>query len=452
MGQANLSLQQARQSALTHNRQIQINKEELASAKDIRKAAFTYFLPSVSAMGDFTYMNRKMKYEKDLGFDKILAGMAQANPAVQADPFYQTLAGLLQAGMLPDKLSLDLGQHRNYLAGITLTQPIFTGGKIYNQYKLAGLNTKVNNLKLELSQSEIIENTDLAYWRLVSLKEKVRLAEQYYTMVQAHVTDVQNLMEADMVTRNDYLKATVTMNDAQLQLLKANDGYTLTAMALNQIMGQNLSTVILPSDTTLVAIDSLETQPSLQDVLSRRKEITALQTGITMNKTMEHLAASGYLPNVLLTAGYNTLRPNPYNSLEDEFGSDWQVSLMAQWDIFHWNERGYTLAAARHSTQAARYKLQEAQELIELEVSQAWFQYKEAIKKISLTESSQVQAKENLRLTTDKFTDSMASSTDVIDAQVAWQKAYSEYIDAGTELRTQRTKLLKACGYLEGEE
>ena len=450
--QTALTLEQARQSALEHNLQIRADQEKLAAARDLKKAAFTYFMPSLSAMGDFTYMNKKIKYEQDLGLDKILAGMAQANPSVQTDPFYQTLAGLMQQGLLPDKLTLELGQHKNYLAGLSLNQPLFTGGKIYNQYKLAGLNANLNKISSELSKYEVLENTDEAYWRLVSLLEKVRLAGQYKTMVEAHVADVQNLLDAGMATTNDFLKAKVTLNEAELQLLKAQDGLALSTMALNRIMGQQLSTELIPADTSIVTTVSFDSMPSLQDVLAKRQEIAALKTGMQMNKALERLAISGYLPNVLLSAGYGVMRPNPYNSLEDEFGDDWQVSIVAEWNIFHWNERGYTLAAAKHNTHAVEYKLQDVQEAIELEVTQAWFLYQESIKKIKLTESSLAQATENLRLTTDKFNDSMASSTDVIDAQVSWQKAYSENIDARADFRAQTTRLQKACGNLDREE
>ncbi len=450
--QTSLSLEQARMSALAHNRQIQVSKEHQAGAQDLKKAAFTYFLPSLSAMGDFTYMNKKVKYEKDLGFDKILAGMAQANPAVQTDPFYQTLAGLLQQGMLPNQLTLELGQHKNYLAGLSLNQPLFTGGKVHSQYKLASLNANLSKISTELNNTAIIESTDESYWKLVSLRDKVLLAEQYKAVVQAHLYDIHNLLDADMVTMNDYLKVQVAFNDAELQLLKAKDGYTLVSMSLNRIMGQTLSNEITPSDTDMVVTEPFTTMPPMQEVFSQRKEISALQTGVEMNRTLERLAISRYLPNVLLTAGYGVMRPNPYNSLEDEFGDDWQVSILAQWDIFHWNERGYTVAAAKHSTNAAELKLQEAQEMIELEVTQAWFQYKEALIKIQLTESSLVQTTENLRLTSDKFSDSMASSTDVIDAQVAWQKAFSENIDAKADFRAQTTRLHKACGNLGKEE
>lgn len=450
--QMRLNLPEARSLALKHNQQIQISNEQSAIANDLKKAAFTYFLPSVSALGDFTYMNKKIKYEKELGLDRLLAGLAQANPAVQTDPLYQTLVGLMQQGMLPNELSLELGQHHNYLAALSLNQPLFTGGKILSQYKLARLNTDLSKASLQLKQNEIIFKTDEAYWRIVTLKEKVRLAEQYKAMVQMHVNDMQNLLDAGMVTSNEYLKVQVALNEAELQLLKAENGVALAVMAFNQITGLSPDEVINLADTTLVINDTISALPSMQEVLSQRQEITALKTGIKMSETAEHLSLSRYMPNILLNAQYGVMNPNPYNSFENEYGDDWQVNVMAQWDIFHWNERGYETAAARHSTKIAQLKLNEAEEMINLEVHQAWYKYKEAITKIKLTEVNLQQSAENLRQVQDKFADSMASSSDVLDAQTLWQKAYSENIDAKADYHVISTNLQKACGNLNMEE
>jgi len=444
-----LTLDDARRLAVKHSLKLQSSQETVMSAKALQRAAFTNFLPNIQAAGTYMRVNETVQYEKDLHLDALLDGMAQANPGLQTDAFYATLVGMLQQGYLPNQLSLQIGQKDNYLFTLSGTQPLFMGGKVYNQYRLAKQASQLAKANQSLTTSQVIDELDQNFCQLLTVQEKCNLAKQYYQTVLQHVTDLQNLLHEGMVTRNDLLKAEVAENEASLKLLKATNALKLVQMALCQKIGYPLSDSLRAIDVDSTQINTVLPPVPIDQVLAHRSEIAALKTSTDMSKTTEKLVLSRYLPNVVLQANYTTLRPNPYNSLKDEFGDDWSISLLGQWELFHWNDRGFQLSAVKHQTKNLALKLQETSELIELESMQAYNQYLEAIAKVTMTKSHVLQATENLKMTKDKFTEGLTSSSEVLDAQVLWEDAITSNIEALSDYRTQQSHYLKVTGQTE---
>ena len=156
------------------------------------------------------------------------------------------------------------------------------------------------------------------------------------------------------------------------------------------------------------------------------------------------------MPNIGLTAGYLMTNPNPYNGMTEEFGGDWNVGLVCNIPVFHFGEKRQTLEAARHEQQVSELKLEEAREMISLQVQQAVYSYTESVKKAEMAKIALTQATENLQLTQDNFDEGMLQTRDVLEAQTMWQDAYSTYIDALTEQQLSNTKLKKVTGALGG--
>ena len=117
--------------------------------------------------------------------------------------------------------------------------------------------------------------------------------------------------------------------------------------------------------------------------------------------------------------------------------------------IFHWNDRGHTLKAARSEQRVAELKMDEAKELIGLQVQQAIFQLNESIKKVEMAQVNLKQAEENLKVSRDAFEAGRQKTSDVLEAQAMWQNAYSELIDARMEYRLNVVNLKRVTGSLK---
>ena len=244
------------------------------------------------------------------------------------------------------------------------------------------------------------------------------------------------------------MKVNVKKNKIELQLTKAKNGLELARMALNQTLGFPLDTIVHLSDS-LGGVAQLSNPNTYKNqALKERPELQALNKGVKIAESGEELMKSRYLPNIGLTANYTFTNPNPWNGFETEFGGTANVGVFVNIPIYNWGERKHTLEAVRHKKRASMKKLEQTRELISLEVKKAVFRYNESIKKIEMTKSSLEQARENLETTKNNFEEGMAKSTDVLEAQSMWQEAYSDYIEAMTEYKLNKTKLMKASGQL----
>ena len=468
-GQEEYTLERCRELAMEHNKKIKIAGEHQMAINSLKKSAKTQFYPNINFNGGYMRTNKDLSLFSEDMFLPIVPHEVYENgfSVLQGDPdllrqtfVTQDFGGqpvpvddengnplFQQYAYLPkDEAVIDL--HNVFFGSVGLVQPVYMGGKIRETYNMAKYGEQMFKAKTAVSESEVILETDERYWKVVSLKEKVKLAEDYLKRIDTLIKDVNNLHEEGIITHNKVMKVKVKKNQVELQLLKAKNGLKLSRMALNQSIG-------MPLDTTISLADSLGDVYQLQNpeaylykALDKRPELEALSNGVKIAESGVQFMKSRYLPNIGVTANYSIMNPNPYNGFESEFGGDWNVGVMVNIPIYHWGDKKHTLNAVRHEKEASIQKLEETRELISLEVKKTIFSYNEAIHKVEMTSSSLEHAEENLNITRDNFDEGMNKLSDLLEAQSMWQEAYSEYIEAKTEYRLTETKLLKASGQL----
>lgn len=471
-GQDVLSLEQCRQRALEHNKKIKIAKEKSLAVRSLRKSAKTQFYPNFSFNGGYFRMNKKLSLFNEDMFIPIVPHEvyqngtsildAQNNPELVRETFVTTDFNgipvpqedprtgdpLFQKYAFLPKEEATIDMQNMFFGNVGLTQPVYMGGKIRQLYNIAKFGEQMMEAKKDVSQSEVVVEVDERYWKVISLKEKVKLAHDYLKRIDTLLGDVQNLYDEGIVTQNKVTKVKVKKNQIQLKLMKSQNGLELARMALNQTLGFPLDSIIHLKDSIGDLYQLKNPQNYLNSALDQRPELNALDKGVKMAESGVKLMKSRYLPNIGLKANYMFSNPNPYNGFESEFGGDINVGVMVNIPIYHWGDKRHTLEAARHHKKATIQKMEESKELISLEVRKTIFSYREAIKKVEMTKTSLEQAEENLEMTEDNFEEGMAKTSELLEAQSMWQEAYSDYIDAKTELKLTETKLYKASGQI----
>ena len=461
-----LSIRDCQDLALEHNLGIKAQQELLESADNEQKSAFADFLPALNAIGDYTYLSDQVVIDVEDKFLDLMNGVsdfsAYLNEAHAGDPnweaglydpenspFYNLLNEMYDAGLLDESLKQDLGDQNNWLFSLNVTQPLFTGGKILEKYRISKYNMEISQSELEKKKQEVLFETMKRYWLVIELESKQELAEKYLETLNLYESDVENYLKEGIVTSNELLTVQVKKNEAELNLLKVKNGIALSRMALNQIIGYELNKQIELSQSFPEEVQYQKNQDLLARALEQRPELQILSSGVDITNSLEKIAKSRYLPNVILSGNYNYLNPNPLNNLEVEFGDNWTVSVTAQWELFKWNQRGFSTKAARHRKAAIQKKYQEAEELITLQLAQAQYQMTEAVERVGMCNRNLNAAEENLRLTEDRFTEGLIKNAEVLEAQTLWYEAGSEQIAARAEYVLQQATVQKAAGELK---
>ena len=187
----------------------------------------------------------------------------------------------------------------------------------------------------------------------------------------------------------------------------------------------------------------------LQMAAANRPELKVLQNSVDLTKQTTNALKAGNLPTVLVTGGYMISNPNTFNGFEKKFGGVWNVGVVVRIPVWNWGDVKYKVRASKGATAMANLELDDAREMINLQVRQSNFKVKEAQKKLEMAQSNVANADENLRMANLAFKEGTASYTTVMEAQTAWNQAQSQKIDAEIGVKLSQVELQKALGTLE---
>ncbi len=232
-------------------------------------------------------------------------------------------------------------------------------------------------------------------------------------------------------------------------LTKAQNGLVLSKMLLCKLCGIDLGSEIVLADENLEKIPMPQVLPqaSMDDIFERRPEIRSLNTAGMIYDKKVSVARADMMPHIALTGNYIITNPNLYHGWKNEFSGMFNVGVMVKIPIIHGCGTMNRVHKAKAEATLTRYRLQDAKEMVTLQVTRYREQEKEAIGRLVTAESNLSNAEENLRTATIGFNEGVVTASTVISAQTAWLQAHSEYVDAGTELQMCAAQRRKAEGY-----
>jgi len=426
-----IQLEDCRQMALTHNKSVQMVQESVNAARELKKAAFTQFLPNFSANGAYTWNQKNIS---------LLSENAKL-------PTYSLTTGLMTGYTVLPKSALEYDIQNIFVGSIGFVQPVFMGGKIKELYNIAKYGENLAQAKQEGKIIELLLEVDEAYWRVVSLENKVKLAKEYRNLIARVDSNVNVSIEEGVATKSEALKVKVKLNEADITVSKAEDGLNLSRMALNQLCGIALDVVYTLADQDL-ADDTQTKLIPVEQALNNRPEIKQLTQVENMAKSNEKIMLSRFMPNIVLSGNYLVTNPNSFDGYKNEFGGMFSVGIVANIPLYHFGDKIHTLNAAKSQRKIATLELEETKEKMQLQIKQSSYKVAESLKKKVSTQHNIDQAEENLHYATEGFDAGVITSTDLLGAQTAWLSAKSENIDANIDVKLCNLYLSKSLGTL----
>lgn len=464
--QATLTLDSCRELALRNNTAIKIATEKIETAHHERKAAFSNYFPKLS--GSATYMHNQKSasllsgQQKELlnniGTTLVESGGKSLEEIAALFPELQNILLLAENDIatpinnigkaISDALTIET--QNIYIAALSLEQPLFAGGKIISYNKMAKYAEELALHERETARQDIILATEEAYWQIVSVSNKRKLAESMVKLVEKLKSDVTRLKDAGVATEADILTVCVKLNEAEIALLRATNGERLARMLLSEICGLPIESTPTLADELLEFPPLTESVKSYNNIYSieNRPEIKSLQSAIKIYNQKANIVLSDYLPQAAFTANYFATSPNIINGFNNRFKGMWNVGVVLKIP-FNWGEGYHKIKSARAETRIAEYTLENVRREIELQIKQAIQNSEEAYKRLTLAYSSIRVAEENLRNINVEFSEGLATSSNVLEAQTAWLLAHSTLIDARIDIILAEAYLKRTLGTLK---
>jgi outer membrane protein len=437
-----LTLDDAIGMALRGNRELRIARgaEEAAFARVGQARAG--FLPQLRASGSYTRLD-EAPYMDASQFGDIFAPLMVPFEELVASGYLseESLAGLQTGGA--DKIYL--GDDDVYSIGLSLQQPIFTGGALLSGYAAAKHAAEAASWTARRAEDMTRYEVTQAYTGLVVAEARLRVMEDAVEQMRSHLADVEAMYEEGMLLDSELMSARVRMSEIELDRNAAAHGVLLAQAALAFKMGA-------PVDTEIVAVDVLEAgaAPSMDEAswvetaIGNRPDLRALTETVGAASNAVSQARSGYFPQLVLIGNYNWDRPN--REYEPEFYEHWSLTLALEMNVFDWGLTGNRVKEARSGRLQAEDGLALLEEAIRLEVRQSLLEYDEALEALSIAEAGLGQARESMRITRESFRSGAATNSDVLDAETADTSAEMNRLAALARLRLAEAKLVLATG------
>ncbi|MEE1298796.1 MAG: TolC family protein [Muribaculaceae bacterium] len=456
-----VSLDSCRRMALSHNKQLLITGEKVKRAGYQKKSATAAYLPSLDFEGSYVYNQKQLaliEHDAMLPTKSFDAATGKYNYNIVTDP--QGAPVVVngqpvpsQVALLP-KSALTYDIHNVFAGAVTLTQPVFMGGKIRALNKIARYAESLAVLERDMAAEEVVYNVDAAYWQVVSLKAKEKLARSYVALLDTLNQNVNAMLEQGVATKSDALSVAVKLNEASVDMVKVENGLALARMLLAQQCGMPVNTLFTLEDEDKedTVTETVPATYSMSDVYASRKDVKALELAVDIYEQKAKTERASMLPQVAIVGAYSVTNPNSFNGFKNEFGGMFSVGAMVKIPLWHWGSNYNKYRAAKSDAVISRLQLADAKDKIALQVSQASYKMSEAAKNYKVMRLNREKAEENLRMAMAGFREGVLPAENVMEAQTAWLKSQSETIDAAIDMRLCEVYLDKVLGKLNVEE
>ncbi len=443
----NISLEDAIDSALINNSKIQQFKQVVYQKEYLQKAAIGDFLPSIDVMGGYTYMSENPEVNMDLvkgsiddvagKYGEAIAKGLELPPEVQAT-IYNDVVGLMSK--VPTyNIVIDQQQYPNL--NITALQPIFLGGKVVAGKRFADAEYQYASTNLRKVSNEVIKETIETYFGVVLLKQVAETRGDVLLGMEKHEAQAKRAIEIGVIPPHELLRAQVAVAEARRELKDTENELALAILALKTTMGL--------SDTVNVnATDKLRYQEvpvNLSDLQNEAKGGQPLFGMIEQQRKMVDqkyaLDMSEFMPQIAAWGEYGFFREEYPVIMPPAM-----VGVQAQINIFHGLKKFNQVKSSKFLQEEVDRADVYAHEQVSLWVESSYRGVLNSKEKYISMKPTVALASKNLEIIEKRFSEGMAKSIDVIDAQLLLEGVTVERLNSLYEYYISLSELYLATG------
>ncbi|MDB5276898.1 MAG: TolC family protein [Ferruginibacter sp.] len=408
-----ITLKEAVDLSVTNSHLLKNNKAKISEATAAIQEAKERLLPDVNVSGTYMYLPTS----PNIHLASDTSGKGFGGPKVS-----QVAYGSLNVSL-----------------------PLYTGGKLKYGIESAKYLQEAAKLDAADNKEAVIINTINAYSNLYKSLKAVTLVKENLEQSNQRVKDFTNLEQNGLIARNDLLKVKLQSSNIELTLLDAQSNYKIASVNMALMLG-------LPEQTLLVADSASLQQPGdvksieayEQLALQSRNDISALALRKKSAELGIKSAKADYYPNIALTTGYIAADIPKFLTVTNAVtvGLGVKYSLSSLWKTKSKIEQ----ADARIQQITASQDM--LNDNIRLQINQAYQAYLLSRKKIEVYQQAVEQAAENYRITKNKYDNALATTTDLLDADVAQLQSKLNVSNATADAVVAYNKLLQTAGIL----
>lgn len=395
-----LSPQQCLDLALKNNKQIQEKEKKVTIAEGAVKEAKAGFWPTLGYQAK--------RDESDL-------------PQYELGPFNY--------------------EDTEFIAAVNASVPLYTGGMLRNNLKLANIQLDTAKEDLRKAKQQLTYDVKQAYYNVWLAERIVQVQQASYDNLGQHVNRVQIRYNAETASKLDLLRAKVQRDTLKPKVISAQNQLVLAKLQLATIIGY-------PEDkpyqaqydaTKLEMPDSvpLSLAQVLNEAYQNRPELHQIQQLAEINQVITAMQKAGYKPNVGLSIAYAGLSKDV---TEDWYATAWSLTISVGGKLYD-RKINAKIKQAKDTEDLSAIQEAELRDMIRLEAEQSLQNLTASIENTRANQASIELAKETLRMTEIRVDNGMATTMDIMDAQLALDQALTGYYQGVVSYLIAESKL-----------
>ena len=409
-----LTIEESIKIGLANSSLIKISESNLRSSDAKITEATSKMFPKLSLSAGYTYMN--LNDPKEIGLGPV--GMEVINP------FYL------------------------YGMQLSIQQPLFTGFQISSSRSAAENSYEAMNFEHQKNINNKALEIYSAFWNFFKAQKQYELTQEYLTSLKDNLKQTKDFLDNGLVTMNDYLKIKVQVSNAEVSLIDAKNNMEIARASFNKSLGIPLSEPTeINANYSSLQQQTYEYQDLLNEALNNRNELKSLEFNIKAGEDRVTAVNSGWWPKLYASGNFFLYNANAETfSIDNEKLQAWFVGLSLNWDLWDWGYTSSQSAQAEESVLQSEESLKLLREQIELETYNAYLNLNSQKEKINVSQLAVESAEENHRLTQQKYDYNLATSNDLIDAEVGVLDAKTKLAFSNADYELAKVKLEVTIG------
>ena len=325
--------------------------------------------------------------------------------------------------------------------------PLYTGGRTTGAVTTADEQHKASEEELTAGRNDLTLEVTAAYWGLAAQRESERVLREAIASYEAHLKDATNFYDSGMTARNDVLSVQVERDRAELHRLEASNAAAVGNANLLRLLDLPPGTRVLPVDEGPATAEGVALEAMVKQALDARPDIRALRHRLSATEASVQVARSATHPQASLLANYEYASPNQkIFPLSSEWRDTWTVGVGVSITAFDGGRTSAATARARAQAEAVSRQLADLEQRVRFEVTSRALDLETASASVTVAARSVEAARENVRVSQDRYQAGVNPSSDLLDAETRLLRAGLEETLARTQLRLARATLERALG------
>ena len=383
------------EKVVQQNNKLKIGEQQVLAAKGDYNQTNAVFLPNITASH---------------------SAMATTNP-LMAFGFKLNQEIVTQADFDPNKLN-NPSQIEIFATKFEVQQPIINLDGIF-QRKAAKAKWEAAQMQVVRTGDYLSLETEKAYMQLQLAYKSVDVLKNALKAANENLRLTNNSFKQGYLQQSDVLAVQVRVTEVENQLQYANSNVINASEYLAVLMNEEVSGVLKPTDSLMISSELI----AAENISNSRADIQAMEFAAEAYKQNYKADKMTFLPRLNAFGSYELYDDQIFQA--DASGYLYGAALT--WNLFEGSKRFGKTQKSKAEFNKANLELEQYKADSQLELNKARRMFQDAKNNLKLTELALEQSKEALRIRTNRFTEGLERTTDLLSAETQFSQKRLEY-------------------------